>query len=74
MCPCSLPAKNARRERRDGEGPPISPVVSPVRRLISGNEASLEGLKPSEVLALHKTLIDVLYNSGTDADAIGPCK
>lgn len=72
MWPCSRPEKNARRERRDGEGPPISPVISPVRRLISGSVASLDGLKPSDVLALHKTLMDLLYNSGTDADAIGP--
>lgn len=74
MCPCSRPAKNARTERCDGEGPPISPVTSPVRRLISGNEASLLGLNPSEVLALHSTLMDLLNKCGTNDDVLGPCK
>lgn len=52
-------------DRRDGEKPPTSPLISPVLRWISGNETSLEGLNPSEVFALHKTLMDLLNKCGT---------
>lgn len=65
MWPCSRPAKKARMGRFEGEGPPIRPVISPVLRLISGRETSLEGLKPSVVLALHKTLMELLNKFGT---------
>lgn len=65
MSPCRPPAKKARMERSEGGGPPVSPVISPVLRLISGSVASLRGLKPSEVLALHRTLMELLNKSGT---------
>ena len=60
MWPCNRLAKKARMGRRAGERPPISPLISPVRRWISGDETSLEGLNPLEVLALHNTLMDLL--------------
>lgn len=48
------PAKKARVERWDAGEP------SRLLRLILGRVASLAGSKPSEVLASHKTLVDVL--------------
>lgn len=74
MWPCRRPAKKARIGLRDGERPPTSPSISPVRRWISGKETSLEGLNPSEVLALHNTLMDLLNKFGTKEDARGPCR
>ena len=74
MWPCRRPAKKARIDRREGEGPPTRPVISPVMRLISGNGTSLEGLNPSEVLALHRTLMDLLNRFGTYEVACGPWK
>ncbi|KAK2986424.1 hypothetical protein RJ640_011862 [Escallonia rubra] len=65
MWPCRRPAKKARIDRREGEGPPTRPVISPVLRLISGNGTSFEGLNPSEVLALQSTLMELLNSSGT---------
>lgn len=65
MWPCKPPAKKARMDLCDGGAPPRRPVSLPVLRLISGNDASFRGLKPSEVLALHRTLIELLKRSGT---------
>lgn len=59
MWPCNRPAKKARNGRCGGGEPPRSPMVSPVLRLISGKDTSFRGLKPSEVLALHKTLMEL---------------
>lgn len=73
MCPCKRPAKKARIERRDGEGPPKRPSISPFRRCISGKEASLAGLNPSEVLALQNTLMHLLNKYGAYEVASGPC-
>lgn len=64
MSPCRPPAKKARTDLLCGGGPPRRPVISPVLRLISGSDTSFIGLKPSEVLALHRTLIELLYRSG----------
>lgn len=72
MSPCSRPAKKARIVRWEGEMPPTSPVASPVLRCISGNEASFEGLNPSEVFALHKTLIELLNKFESYFDVRGP--
>lgn len=74
MWPCRPPAKKARIERLDGEGPPRRPTISPVFRLISGSETSFWGLKPSEVLALHNTLMELLNRFGTYVVEYGPCK
>lgn len=65
MSPCKWPAKKANIDLSEGEDPPIRPVNSPVLRLISGKDTSLRGLNPSEVFALHKTLMELLYNCGT---------
>lgn len=66
MWPCKPPAKKARNGRCWGRPSPRSPTVScPVLRLISGKVASFSGLKPSEVLALHKTLIELWNKFGT---------
>jgi hypothetical protein len=45
-------------------------VILPVRRLISRRDASLAGF--SEVLALHRTLMDLWNKCGTKEDALGP--
>ena len=73
MWPCRRPAKKARRVRVDGRSPPRR-GTSLVLRLISGNDASLDGLNPSEVLALQKTLMDLWNNWGTKDDVTGPYK
>lgn len=74
MWPCRPPAKKARMERLEGEGPPRSPTISPVFRLISGKETSFRGLNPSEVFALHNTLMELLNRFGTYVVEYGPCK
>lgn len=55
ICPWDSPAKNPNIERREGDGPPVRPMISPATRLISGRDAYFPGLNPSELLALHKT-------------------
>lgn len=75
MWPCKPPAKKARNGRCRGGAPTRNPSVScPVLRLISGKDASFRGLKPSEVLALHKTLIELWNKFGTCLVEYGPCK
>lgn len=73
MWPCKRPAKKARTDRRDGWRPPVSPVILSVRIWISGKDASFEGLNPSDVLALHRTLMDLWNRCGTKEDTLGPC-
>jgi len=70
MWPCKRPAKKARTDRREGRRLPTNPVILPVRRLISRRDASLAGF--SEVLALHRTLMDLWNKCGTKEDALGP--
>lgn len=58
MGPCKPPAKKASVGRREGDGPPMIPLLRPVMRLISGKDTSLEGWNPSDVLALQSTRIE----------------
>lgn len=59
--------KKARKGRCRGGAPPRSPSVSfsPALRLISGKDASLRGLKPSDILAPHRTLMELWNRFGT---------
>lgn len=62
MLPWIPPAKNARMDRFCGCWPLRGLLDSLYRKLISGMDTSLEGLKPSDLLALHNALIMFLYN------------
>lgn len=70
--PCSPPAKKARIERLLGGWPRWGGPSSLYGILISGKETSLDGLKPSEVLALQRTLMKLLNSLGLEVDISGP--
>lgn len=73
MFPWAPPAKNARIERLLGARPRLRGGLSlEGSKLYSGNETSLLGWNPSEVLALHSTLMKFLKSLGSSFDTSGP--
>ena len=69
--PWSPPAKKARMERLFGGWPRRGGPKWLGGIFISGKETSLGGWKPSEVLALQRTLIKLLNNLGFAVDTSG---
>ena len=66
MNPCAPPAKKARIERFCGGWPNRGRLRWKVGgKLISGKDASRIGLKPSDVLALQRTLMKYLKRLGS---------
>lgn len=57
-------------EERDNRGGPRRPLGM----LISGIETSRWGMKPSDVLALQRTLMRFFISSGFDPETSGACK
>lgn len=72
--PCDCPAKKASVVREIESKPPVKLLISPVCKLISGKGASFSGLKYSDTLALHNTLMELKNSFFTYHVALCPCK